>query len=103
MVLEAFILQFRLKPKDAFVIILYRPPSGSIPIFMDFLDKQLEKLANGSYPFMMLGDFNIELHELDTSVSMKSLQLCMSYGLFPTINIYTRATTSSSKLIDNIF
>ena len=60
MVFEPFILQLRLKPKDAFVIILYRPPSGSIPIFMDLLDKQLEKLATSSHPFMMLGDFNID-------------------------------------------
>ena len=90
MVFEPFILQLRLKPKDAFVIVLYRPPSGSIPIFMDLLDKQLEKLATSLYPFMMLGDFNIDLNELDMSVSMDFLQLCMPYGLFPTINICTR-------------
>ena len=98
MVFEPFILQLRLKPKDAFVLRLYRLPSGSIPIFMDLLDKQLEKLATGSHLFMMLGDFNIHLHELDTSVSMDFLQLCMSHGSFPTINICTRVT--SSKLID---
>ena len=51
----------------------------------------------------MLGDFNFDLHELDTNVSMDFLQLCMSYGLLPTINICTRVTSSSSKLIDNIF
>ena len=98
MVFDPFILQLRLKPKDAFVIIFYRLPSGSIPIFMDLPDKQLEKLATGLQPFMMLGDFNIDLHELDTSVSMDFSQLCMSYGLFPTINICTRVTTSSSKI-----
>ena len=103
MVFEPFILQLRLKPNDAFVIILYRPPSGSIPIFMDLLDKQLEKLATSSHPFMMLGDFNIDLSELDASVSIDFLQLCMSYGLFPTINICIQVTTSSSQLIDNIF
>ena len=103
MLFEPIVLQLRLKPKDVFVIVLYRPPSGSIPIFMDLLDKQLEKLPTGSHPFMMLWDFNIDLQELDTSVSMDFLQLCMSYGLFPTINICTRVTTSSSKLIDNIF
>ena len=70
---------------------------------MDLLDRQLDKLATGSHPFMMLGDFNIDLHELDTSVSMDFLQLCMSYGLFATINICIRVTPSSSKLIDNIF
>ena len=103
MVFEPFIFQLWLKPKDAFVITLYRPPSGSIPIFMDLLDKQLEKLATSSHPFMMLGDFNIDLNQLHASVSMDFLQLFMSYGLFPTINICIRVTTSSSKLIDNIF
>jgi hypothetical protein len=46
MLFEPIILQLRLK-SNVFVIILYRPPSGSIPIFMDLLDKQLEKLPNG--------------------------------------------------------
>ena len=70
---------------------------------MDLLDKQLEKLATGSHSFMMLRDFNINHHELDTSISMNFLQLFMSYGLFPTINMCTQATTSSPKLIDNVF
>jgi hypothetical protein len=48
---------------------------------------------------MMLGDFNIDLQDRFYGF----LQLCMSYGLFPTFNICTRVTISSSKLIDNIF
>ena len=59
-----------LKLKDVFFIILYRPPPGSIPIFMDFLYKQLEQLQTGSHPLMILWDFDIDLQELDMSVSM---------------------------------
>ena len=46
MVFEPFILQLRLKSKDTFVIILHKPPSGSLPILLDRLDKQPEKTSN---------------------------------------------------------
>ena len=36
MLFEPLILQLRLKPKDVYVVVLYRPPSGSIPAFLDF-------------------------------------------------------------------
>jgi len=76
---------------------------------LGLLDKQLEKLAAVSHKIIMLGDFNIDLHVLYAGVSMDFLKLCISYDLFPAINICRRVTTSSSSklffivAISNIF
>ena len=71
---------------------------------MDLMDKQLEKLPIGSRPFIMLGDYNINLHDLGSNIPTEFWQLCLSYSLFPTINICTCVAASSSKLLkDNIF
>ena len=70
---------------------------------MGLLEKQLEKLPTGSHPFFMLADFNIDLHDMNSNNHMDFLQLCMSYGLFPIINICTRVTALTSELLDNIF
>ena len=40
---------------------------------MEIMDLQLEKQATSSHPSMMLGDLNIDLHELDTRVVMDFL------------------------------
>ena len=95
-------IKLRLKPKDVYVVVLYRPPSGSVPAFLDILEEQLDKLPTGSHPFFMLGDFNIDLNDMNSNTPMDFLQLCMSYSLFPTINICTRVTTLTAKLLDNI-
>ena len=102
MLFEPFILQLRLKPIDVYVVVLYRPPSGSIPALMDILEEQLDKLPIGSHPFFMLRDFNIDLNDMNSNTPKDFLQLCMSYSLFPTINICTRVTTLTAKLLDNI-
>ena len=39
---------------------------------------------------------------MNSNTPMDFLQLCMSYSLFPTINICTRVTTLTAKLLDNI-
>ena len=87
MLFEPLIFQLRLKPTDVYVMVLYRPPSGFIPAFMDLLEKQLEKLPTGSHSFFLLGYFNIDLQDMNLNTPMDFLQLCMSYNLFPTINI----------------
>ena len=102
MLFEPLILQLRLKPKDVYVVVLYRPPSGSIPAFMDIFEEQLDKPPIGSHPFFMLGDFHIDLNDMNSNIPMDFLQLCMSYCLFPTINICTCVTTLTAKLLDNI-
>ena len=83
MLFEPLILQLRLKPKDCYVVVLYRPPSGSIPAFMDILEEQLDKLPTGLYLFFMFGGFSIDLNDMNSNTPMDFLQLCMSYRLFP--------------------
>ena len=94
---------FRLQPKDVYVVVLCKPPSGSLPAFMDIFEEQLYKLPISWHPFFMLGDFHIDLNDMNSNIPMDFLQLCISYSLFPTINICTCVTTLTAKLLDNIF
>ena len=103
MLFEPLILQLRLKPKDVYVVVLYRSPSWSIPAFLDILEEQLDKLPTDSHPFFMLGDFDIDRNDMNSNTPMDFLQLCMPYSLFPTINICTRVTTLAAKLLDKFF
>ena len=103
MLFEPLILQLRLKPKNVYVVVLYSPPSGSKSAFMDLSEQQLEKLPARSHPFFLLRDFNIDLYDMNSNTPMDFLQICMSYGLFPIINICTCVTALTLKLLDNIF
>ena len=54
--------------------------------------------------FVLLGDFNINLLQYDSSNSVKAfIDSLHSFFLLPSISLPTRTTETSSTLIDNIF
>ena len=103
MVCETLVLQAKLNNVDTYLVIVYRPPSGSIQEFFENLHEQLAKVQISNNSCFVLGDFNINMLDMESSVTSQLLNLCMSYGLFPTINIPTRVSRTSAKLLDNIF
>jgi hypothetical protein len=103
MVFETLVLRGKLNNGDTYLVIVYRPPSGSIQEFFENFHEQLAKVQISNNPCFVLGDFNINMLDMESLVTSQLLNLCMSYGLFTTINIPTRVSRTSAKLLDNIF
>jgi len=101
MVFESFILQLELSGRCGYVLVVYRPPSGSLIEFYELLEEQLEKIPHRS-PIFIMGDFNIDLLDNGSNTD-RFLNLMISFGYIPAINISTRVTRTSSKCLDNIF
>ena len=78
---------------------IYRPPSGSIINFSNYLEVNLQNLSNKT--IALTGDFNIDL--LNDHLHQDFFNMLHSYSFFPFINIPTRVTESSAKCIDHIW
>ena len=85
------------------IINLYRPPQGSIPVFLDKLSESITKLnLSPNSELYVLGDFNIDMLD-KTSQNSKDLLLSMKlFGLLPLIDKFTRKSGNSTG-IDQIF
>ena len=88
----------------------YRPPSSDINVFTEHFNRLIEPI-NPSYKLILLGDYNVDL--LNNNSSKNTFNLCMQLNyLFPTILAPTRVALSfnqagnelrSETLLDNIF
>lgn len=79
--------------------VLYRPPSGDVNHFIDFVDSLLEYASYGRYRLVLGGDFNINLFS-DTSMSKSLINRVTSCGFKNVINSPTRITATSSSILD---
>lgn len=85
---------------SAFVAgVIYRPPSGSLPEFFEFLESLLDYLASVNSHVVILGDFNIDLLHPCESVN-EFLDIVTSNGFSNLIDAPTRITGTSETLID---
>ncbi|KAJ8044616.1 RNA-directed DNA polymerase from mobile element jockey [Holothuria leucospilota] len=79
--------------------VVYRPPSGNMSSFNDYLYDTLSKISNEKKHCFILGDYNIDLLSNGSSDFLNTVSSC---GFYPTITRPTRITDHSASLIDNI-
>ena len=98
--------------KDLVLGNIYRPPHDNnnqinINTFVTELDPMLSSLTNNRDDFLIAGDFNINLLQINVVNKehyAQFLDLMLAYSLFPKITFPTRTSESGScTLIDNIF
>ena len=83
---------------------IYKPPNSSIIDFTENIESLLHILHRKKYLCYILGDFNINLLNIDNHNPTQSFLNCMlSYNYIPLINRPTRLTNHSATIIDNIF
>ena len=83
---------------------VYRPPNTSIERFLESLSPLLDVLKREAKISYIMGDFNINLMNVDTHIqSSEFLELMFAYSFVPLIYKPTRVTHNTATLIDNIF
>ena len=90
--------------KNVVIGVFYRPPNTDIQCFIDVVKDICDKLRNENKLCYLLGDYNINLLNVDTHTSTADFSDVMfSNGFIPLITRPTRVTQSTATLIDNIF
>lgn len=100
-VCECFVLHITRENLNFCIVVVYRPPQSLLQDFMDLFEEQLMKLPINSMPCFIMGDFNIDLID-QSSASTEFINRSLSNGFHSCINIPTRITGTSAKLLDNI-
>ena len=81
--------------------VIYRPPSGDVKNFKNELQSLLSKLPDKNV--YILGDFNINLHNLSCIADQEYEEMIISSGYSPLISISTHERPNCEKTcIDNI-
>ena len=104
---ECLFTAFKFNSFNFNLVILYRPPSSSLPHFLDDFHQLCESLYSLSLPFYILGDFNIPIN----SYVLKFLDILSTFNLtqhcnFPTYrlgNTLDFFISSSYSKISNLF
>src|SRR5215469_8276024 len=100
--LEISALKVTFKKKSFIILCLYRAPSGHPGYFFDHLEIILQSLYNPKTHFILYGDFNIDFSR-SNHLQSQLINLLKMFNLKGTVSFYTRITSSSSTMIDNIF
>lgn len=85
------------------IICVYRPPTGDFNIFESVIEDLFNKLKSNNKRKIICGDFNVNILEVDSPLSIRLVNLFKSYNL---VNLFfepTRITATSSTCLDNIF
>ena len=99
--LEALFITITNLNKPISVGVVYRPPSGNIDNFLVQFENLLEKLPENSY---VIGDFNIDLHDMLPTSHQKFENTFMTNSFGPLISGSTHFRQNCrSTSIDNIF
>ena len=101
-IVESVFLNLKSKNITHTVGAIYRHPSGRINHFNDSLNKCLKKFSSNNL-FVLAGDINIDLLNINIQSTQDYLNTMLSYNLIPSIVIPTRITDRSMTLIDHIF
>ncbi|KAG5893997.1 hypothetical protein JTB14_004252 [Gonioctena quinquepunctata] len=99
---ECSVSEFEVHGSKFLIMSVYRPCSGDINDFLANMDEVLLKCLNNNSIIVVAGDFNIPMHN-DNKDKENFFALMNSYNLFPTVKDFTRVTSTSQSLIDNIF
>ena len=99
--LEALFITITNLSKPISVGVVYRPPSGNIGNFLEKFENLLEKLPANSY---IMGDFNIDLHDMLPKSHQHFENIFMTNSFGPLISGATHSRQNcQSTSIDNIF
>ncbi|GLV39153.1 hypothetical protein CBL_06204 [Carabus blaptoides fortunei] len=91
------------RDRKLIILTLYRPPNGSIPTFLNILERVLDNVINkNKLDIIIGGDFNIDFLLKEDSATKRLLNMLSSYKLLITIHEYTRVRLRTKKCIDNI-
>lgn len=78
---------------------LYRPPDGSVPEFLNFLDKLFAYVNENNFYVVLSGDFNINMSDGNArKVDLENVLTCNGCKNF--ITTPTRITLSSETILD---
>ena len=89
--------------RNTLVNVLYRPPSGKIEPFENFLSKLLSSVQNSNKNLHIAGDFNLNLLDHDSNKKVHDfLNIIYRNSMIPTINKPTRVTRKTATGIDHI-
>ena len=84
--------------------VIYRPQDTDIKQFNDYILQWLTQIKAEKKIAYLLGDYNINLLNIDKHVASQDFADTMfAYSFFPLITKPTRVTDESTTLIDNIF
>ena len=90
--------------KNVVVGVIYRPPNTDMSLFANSLNELLSQLKSEKKNIYIMGDFNINLLNVDDHLpSAEFLEMMYSYSFLPLINKPTRVKSTSATLIDNIY
>ena len=84
--------------KNTLINITYRPPSGQIKPFYNYLKSFFDQTKNENKDLYFVGDFN----SCDSRVT-KIFNLLLKHGNIPLITKHTRVTRQTATIIDHIF
>ena len=90
--------------KNIIIGCIYKHPSMDIDEFNSLFEKSMDKISYENKEFYLLGDFNLDLLQIDDESRIEDFyNIISSNFLVPHITIPTRITSTSKTLIDNIF
>ena len=95
--------------KDIYLCNIYRPTKGNITneilaTFIEEITTLLLDLKRSRSVIIVLGDFNIDLLQINDKVIIKQyFENIITLSMYPKITLPTRITDASATLIDNIF
>ena len=85
------------------ILNLYRPPQGSVSVFIEKLNESIDKLQmNRNAELYIMGDFNVNMLDKKSQQTKDLLLTMKMLGGLPLIQEYTRKSTNPS-CIDQIF
>ena len=82
--------------------VVYRHPYANVKEFIDEFNNTLVKLNSKNANCIVLGDFNINILQLDIEPAASYINMLHSNAFFSLLDKSTRITESSSTLIDHV-
>ena len=103
---ESFVSSFKFGTLTLFIAVIYRPPSSSLSSFINDFSALLEFLYTLSFPFYIVGDFNIQFNIKTNFYTNKFLELLELFNLsqhchFPSHSSATPLIFSSHHPLSN--
>ena len=101
--MEALFVKITNTEEEITVGVVYRPPNGSLKLFLLEIEEILKKLPKDHV--YLVGDFNINLHDIDEdNYASKFERTILEYGFAPSISLWTHCMPNQRETcIDNIF
>ena len=101
---ESVFIEISIANTKSIVGCVYRAPGNDIRSFIDGFDHEMQILSKEKKDIYIMGDFNINLLNVDVDDKVKEfVDFMCSFGLFSLITKPTRVSSFSATLIDNIF